>query len=199
MTDKERKEKYIKKAYEKHPDVGNQEELTKYAIELDRKNYLWVCVGCVAGAILCCVLGIILNDRFEETKMLLIVTAASLIFEFFRTIAKYNKVENRYGQNSRNAQHRKQLTRNILISDIKNKLNKDSNVEYQLYKVQLLDKEDEDDVGIMNEMYHKYYLHFKVEDNVYRYSIKRAIFGCSNRRRILCCVCKKIWENRSCI
>lgn len=173
MTDKERKEKYMKKAYEKYSNIANQEELTKYAIELEKKNYFWVCAGCIVGAIFFFVLGIVLNSAFEETKMLLIVMSVSSIFEFFRTIGKYNKVENRYGQILRNIKHRKQLTRAIVTSDIKNSLSKDPDVEYQLCRVQLLDKEDEDDIGIMNEMYHKYYLHFKVEENVYRYKTKR--------------------------
>ena len=62
--------------------------------------------------------------------MLLIVMSVSSIFEFFRTIGKYNKVENRYGQILRNIKHRKQLTRAIVTSDIKNSLSKDPDVEY---------------------------------------------------------------------
>ena len=54
---------------------------------------------------------------------------------------------------------KKLLTKRIVNLDVQKSLSNDSNTEYKLYKVQLLDKEDEEDVGIMNDMYHKYYLH----------------------------------------
>ena len=172
MTATERKEKYLKKAYERNLDVTNQEKLTEFAIKLDKKNYRWRCIGCIVGAIICFVIGIGLNDAFEETKMLLIVMSVSAVFEFFRTIRKYKKVETIYGSVSRKVEQRKLLTKRIVNLDVQKSLSKDPNAEYKLCKVQLLDKEDEEDVGIMNDMYHKYYLHFKAEGKNYRYKIK---------------------------
>ena len=96
MTANERKEKYLKKAYESNPNVANSEELINFAIRLDKKNYLWRIIGCVMGSLIFFVIGIGLNAAFEETKMLLIVMSVSAVLELFRTIGKYKKVETTY-------------------------------------------------------------------------------------------------------
>lgn len=172
MTDKERKEIYIKKACEKFPEVVSREEINNLALKLDKQNLLWRCIGYIIGGIICLFLVMIIHQDFEETRMLLAVMSVSAVVEFFRTIGKYRKVKNNYGNISQKSSCRKQLTKNIVLSDMR-KVSRENNNVFELIKVQLMDKKDESDVTVMNAMYHTYYLDFYIEQKKYTYKTNR--------------------------
>lgn len=175
MTDKERIEKTYRKIQTKYPNISNKDEIDNMAIKMDKRNTLLLSLGCFLGAIACGVIFFLLieNETHETTRYLFLVMTGSGIFECFRTLGKYSKIEQRYRPILK-VKYEGELTKDKILQDGGKTLKKAEFV-FNIVKLPLYDKEDETDVGIDNDTHHKYYLHFKRADNNLKitYKVKR--------------------------
>ena len=165
MTDKERIEKIYKKIQTKYPNVSSKEEIDNLAIKMDKRNTLLLSLCYFLGAIVCGIVFFLLvgNETFETTRYLFLVMTGSGIFECFRTLGKYSKIEQRYRPVLK-VKYEGQLTKDKILQD-GGKVLKKAEYIFNIIKMPLYDKEDETDVGIDNDTHHKHYLHFKRPDN----------------------------------
>lgn len=175
MTDKERIEKTYRKIQTKYPHITSKEEIDNLAIKLDKRNTLLMSLGCLAGAIVCGIVFFLLigNETYETTRYLFLVMTGSGIFECFRTLGKYSKIEQRYRPILK-VKYEGQLTKDKILQD-GGKVLKKAEYVFDIVKLPLFDKEDETDVGIDNDTHHKYYLHFTLPENDLKvtYKVKR--------------------------
>lgn len=165
MTDKEQIEKTYRKIREKYPTVTNKEEIDTLAIKLDKRNTLLISAGCFLGAIICAIVYFLLieNETFETTRYILLITAGTGIFECFKTLGRYSKIEQRY-RPIINVKYEGQLTKEKILQD-GNKVLKQADYVFSIIRLPLHDKEDDSDVDFDNAMYHKYYFHFILPEN----------------------------------
>lgn len=175
MTDKEKIEKTYKKIQTKYPNIINKDEIDTLAIKLDKRNNLLISAGYILGSVVCAVIFFLLaeNETFEETRFLFLVMTVSGIFECFRTLGKYSKIEQRY-RPVLNVNREGILTKEKIIQDGA-KILKKADCDFKIFKLPLHDKEDETDVGIENNTYHKYCLYFLLPKNGFKiaYTVKR--------------------------
>lgn len=175
MTDKERTEKIYEKIKTKYPYVTSKEEIDNLAIKLDKQNTLLMSLGCLAGAVVCGIIAFLINGtRFDETCYLFGVMAASGIFECFKTLGKYSKIEKRY-RPILEVKYEGHLTIEKILQDGRKALKKTGMYDFRIAKLPLLDKEDETDVGIDNDIHHRYYLIFLLPGIGFKatYKVKR--------------------------
>lgn len=184
MTDKERIEKIYRKIQTKYPDVSSKEEIDNLAIKTDKRNTLLLSMGYFLGAVVCGIIFylLVVNEAFEASRYLFVIMAGSGVFECFRTLGKYSKIEQRY-KPVVNVKYEGHLTRDKIFAD-GGKVLKNADYIFNIVKLPLYDKEDETDSSINNELYHKYYLHFRLPDsdlpityNVNRDRYMEAVIG----------------------
>lgn len=165
MTDKARIEKTYQKIRTKYPHITNKDDIDNLAIKLDKRNTLLMCLGCFLGAVVCGIVFFLLigNETHDTTRYLFLVMTVSGIFECFRTLGKYSKIEQRY-RPVLTIKHEGQLTREKILRD-GGKILKKAEGAFNIIQLPLFDKEDESNVGLDNDTYHKYYLHFRRSEN----------------------------------
>ncbi len=178
MTDKERIESTYSKIQTKYPHITNKEEIDNLAIKFDKRNTLLISGAYLLGAIACGIIFFLLigNETFETTRYIFFVMAGSGVFECFRTLGKYSKIEQRYRPVLK-VKYEGMLTKDKVISD-GGKMLKKADFAFNVLRLPLFDKEDETDVGIDNNTYHKYYLKFKRPENDLQitYKVNRAFY-----------------------
>lgn len=176
MTDRERIEKTYAKIKEKYPEMTSKEEIDALAIKLDKQNTLFIALAYLVGGIASAVAWwfMITYDVLEGASYLFLIMGGSGVFEFFRTLGKLSKIEQRYKPVIKVTQEGC-LTKEILLRDGGRKLKK-ADYKYKLVKTPLFDKEDETDVGIDNETLHKYYFWFTVDERSIIYKVNRKAY-----------------------
>lgn len=122
---------------------------------------LLCCLGLAAGAILCIVLAVHL-ESLSDTRYILFITGAYQIFEIFRILAKYSKIEKMY-KPVETVSHQGTLTRERILEDGGSLLKK-ADGQFVIAKLPLFDKEDETEVGVDNITYHIHRLYFKIDE-----------------------------------
>lgn len=162
MTDRERIEKTYAKIKKKYPDVVNKEEIDALAIKHEKRFSLLCCLGLAAGAILCITLALLI-ESLSDTRYILFITGAYQIFEIFRILAKYSKIEKMY-RPVEVVTHQGTLTQDCILK-AGGKVLKKAGYQYVITKLPLFDKEDETEVGIDNITYHIHRLYFKVDEH----------------------------------
>ena len=142
---------------------------------MDKRNTILLSLGYFLGAIVCGIIFFLLigNETYEMTRYLFLVMTGSGIFECFRTLGKYSKIEQRYRPIFK-VKYEGQLTKDKIIQD-GSKVLKKAEYVFDIVQLPLFDKEDETDVGIDNDTHHKYYLHFMLPENGLKvtYKVKR--------------------------
>lgn len=162
MTDRERIEKTYAKVKKKYPEVVSKEEIDALAIRHEKRFSLLCCLGLVAGAILCFVIGaLIKSESYSETRYVLFVTGAFQIYEIFKIFGKYSKIEKMY-KPVEVVSHQGNLTKEHILKDGGKALKKAEN-QFTIVKLPLFDKEDDTEVGLDNMTYHIYRLYFETE------------------------------------
>ena len=118
MTDKQRIEKTYGKIQAKYPHITSKEEIDNLAIKLDKRNTLLISGAYILGAIVCGIIFFLLigNETYEMTRYILLIMTCSGIFESFRTLGKYSKIEQRYRPILK-VKYEGELTKNKIISD----------------------------------------------------------------------------------
>ena len=146
------------------------------AIKYDKRNTLLQALAWLAGGIVSFVVYLSMRGgSHESTAFIFMIMSGSGLFEFFRTLGKYGKVEKRYRPVA-TVRHEGQLTYDKVVKNGGRKLKKAEN-RFAIIKRPLLDKNDELDTGTDNDTHHEYTLHFdlgggnrqslKVKRNVY--------------------------------
>lgn len=161
MTDRERIEKTYAKIKKKYPDVVNKEEIDALAIKQEKKFSLLCCLGLAAGAILCITLALLI-ESLSDTRYILFITGGYQIFEIFRILAKYSKIEKMY-RPVETVSYQGTLTQDRILKD-GGKVLKKAGYQFVLAKLPLFDKEDETEVGHDNVTYHIHRLYFKIDE-----------------------------------
>ena len=166
MTDRERIEKTYAKVKKKYPNVVNKDEIDALAIKQEKRFSLLCCLGLVAGAILCFVIGaLIKSETYSETRYVLFVTGAFQVYEIFKILAKNSKIEKMY-KPVETVTHQGVLTRERILKDGK-KLLKKAEGQFEIVKLPLKDKEDDTQVGLDNMTYHVYRFYFETEGSTF--------------------------------
>lgn len=166
MTDRERIEKTYAKVKKKYPNVVNKDEIDALAIKQEKRFSLLCCLGLVAGAILCFVIGALINsETHSETRYVLFVTGAFQVYEIFKILAKHSKIEKMY-KPVETVTHQGVLTRERILKDGK-KLLKKTEGQFEIVKLPLKDKEDDTQVGFDNMTYHIYRFYFETEGSTF--------------------------------
>lgn len=174
MTEKERIEKTYQKIRQKHPDVTDRAQLEELAIREDKTMTLLRSFGWLAGGILSLIVFARMpDDSYESVRLIFMMMGGSGIFEFFRTLGKYARVEQLY-RPVLTVRHEGELTRELIVSKGGRKLKKAE--DFFLWKLPLADKEDELDTGTDNETHHSYYLYFQAGDRHLKYRVSRSTF-----------------------
>lgn len=146
------------------------------AIKMDKRKTLLLGLSFFLGAIVC--LGIyfllISNETFEMTRYLFLVMTGSGIFEGFRTLGKYSKIQQRHRPVVK-VQYEGRLTREQILKD-GGKVLKKAGYAFNIAKLPLYDKEDEVDIGVDNDTHHQYHLYFKnnAGTQLLTYKVKRS-------------------------
>ena len=162
MTDRKRMEKTYAKVKKKYPDVVNQDEITALAIKQEKKFSLLCCLGLLGGAILCFIIGaLIKSQNHSQTRYILFVTGAFQIYEIFKILAKYSKIERMY-RPVEIVSHQGTLTQERILKD-GGKVLKKADHQFTIVKLPLFDKEDETEVGVDNATYHIHRLYFQID------------------------------------
>ena len=161
MTDRERIEKTYAKVKKKYPDVVSKEEIDALAIKHEKKFSLLCCLGLAAGAILCITLALLI-ESLSDTRYILFITGGYQIFEIFRILAKYSKIEKMY-RPVETVSHQGILTQDRILKD-GGKVLKKAGYQFVIAKLPLFDKEDETEVGLDNITYHIHRLYFKIDE-----------------------------------
>lgn len=160
MTDRERIERTYAKVRKKYPGVVSQDEINVLAIKQEKKNSLLCCLGLAAGAALCITLALLL-ESLSDTRYILLITGAYQVFEIFRTLAKYSKIEKMY-RPIETVSYQGTLTQERILKD-GGKILKKAAYQYVIAKLPLFDKEDETEIGLDNITYHIHRLYFKID------------------------------------
>lgn len=161
MTDRERIEKTYAKVKKKYPDVVSKEEIDTLAIKQEKRFSLLCCLGLAVGAILCFALALLI-ESLSDTRYILFVTGGYQVFEIFRILAKYSKIEKMY-RPVETVSHQGTLTQDRILKD-GGKVLKKADYQFVIAKLPLFDKEDETEVGIDNVTYHVHRLYFKIDE-----------------------------------
>ncbi len=171
MTDRQRIERTYAKIKKKYPHIDNKEEIDDLAIRYEKKFSWLCCLGLLAGAALCFLLGFLINSEdYSSTRYLLIVTGGYQIFEIFRALSKYSKIEKMYRPVETVSYHGI-LTPERILKDGKKVLKK-SDSRFTIVKLPLFDKEDETEVGVDNMTYHVHSLYFQLDAYGSKASVK---------------------------
>lgn len=173
MTDRERIEKTYAKIKKKYPDVTNKEEIDQLAIKHEKRFTLLCCLGLAAGAALCITLAFLL-EFLSDTRYILFITAGYQIFEIFRTLSKYSKIEKMY-KPVENISHQGTLTRELILKDGGRTLKK-ADCQFTIVKLPLFDKEDDTEVGIDNITYHIHRFYFKIGEYSEALKVNRSSY-----------------------
>jgi hypothetical protein len=154
----------------KFPTVTDDQEINRLAIKAEQNRTTWICIGLLWASVLLAVLwcfDFVTGTLAIFCTVFFIVTA----FEYFRTVLNSKKIKVHYPNNVRSTV-KGALTYHQIRQDCK--LTADN--EYSIIKATLCDKDDRDDSGV-SDIFHKYTLFFKKEDNV-------SVLGLRVKRRI---------------
>lgn len=174
MTERQRIEKMYEKVRSKNPDVTDSVVLEELAIKADKSRTLLEAFAWLLGGIACgVILMLFLTDSGEAVRLIFLMMTGSGIFEFFRTLGKFGKIEKRYRPVA-SVHYEGQLDGAVISKHGGKKLKKAEN-RYIIVRGTLADKNDELDTGTDNETHHTYSLYFECGKR-YELNVKRNVY-----------------------